>query len=559
MTLALRLLLAFGLLTFASTAVVGYRVREDRREREERRFDEQLDSATSGALKLMSREAARMRGVLDPVCEHDAFVDSTLVQLVSGGIDAGRRLANTQLVREQMNALKLDELTMFTGTGEVLGAGHDAAAAGKRDPSLADGGKGLRLRLGPMPALVVGCTKTMDAQKVGMVGALYLKPMLAWIGDAYGVRLAIDDGSKRPRKGDVAERTKEAPEPELKGLRLVATIPRDRLVRELAELDTLVLVTSGAAMVVAIAIAILLARSLAGPIAALAVQAREVAHGEPRPVHARGGREMKELALAFNRAIADLVALRKELARTERVAARREVARQVAHEIKNPLAPIRAAVETLRRLRAREDPAFEEYFDEATRTVLDEVHRISRIVSEFSEYARLPLPKPEAVQLDELARSLLPVYAAGGAAITVDGGPCPTVQADKDQITQVLTNLIKNGIEAAEGTGAPAKIDIRIDPAGPNDVALVVSDDGPGVSPELIPRLFEPYATGKTGGTGLGLAIVRRIVEEHGGEIAYEEGGARGASFRVRLPIAGPPPRRDSAHGSEPDSPASAR
>jgi signal transduction histidine kinase len=559
MTLALRLLLAFGLLTFASTAVVGYRVREDRREREERRFEEQLDSATSGAWKLVGREAARMRGVLDPVCEHDAFVDSTLVQLVSGGIDAGRRLANTQLVREEMNALKLDELTMFTGTGEVLGAGHDAAGAGRKDASLLDGGKGLTLRLRPTPALVVGCTKTMDRQKVGLVGALYLAPMLTWIGDAYGVRLTIDDGSKRPTRSDVAERTKAAPEPELKGLRLVATISRDRLVRELAELDTLILATSGAAMLVAIALAILLARSLAGPIAALAIQAREVAHGEPRPVHAKGGREIEELARAFNRAIADLVGLRGELARTERVAARREVAQQVAHEIKNPLAPIRAAVETLRRLRARKDPAFDEYFDEATSTVLDEVHRISRIVSEFSEYARLPLPNPEAVRLDELVRGLLPVYAAGGAEITIDGGPYPTVQADKDQITQVLTNLIKNGIEAGDGACGPAKVAIRIEPMGPSDVAIVVSDNGPGVPAELLPKLFEPYATGKPGGTGLGLAIVRRIVEEHGGEIRYEGAEAIGACFRIRLPIAGPPRSRDSAHGRDPDRPASRR
>ena len=116
---------------------------------------------------------------------------------------------------------------------------------------------------------------------------------------------------------------------------------------------------------------------------------------------AQGPRELVEAAEAFNQAIADLSALRKRLAATERIAARREIARRVAHEIKNPLAPIRAAVETLRRLRARNDPAFDEYFDEATRTVLDEVSRISNIVQEFTRFARLPPPNPAPIDIVE--------------------------------------------------------------------------------------------------------------------------------------------------------------
>jgi signal transduction histidine kinase len=539
MTLALRLLLAFGLLTFASTALVGYRVREDRREREERRFEEQLDSAAGGALALMGREARRIRGVLDPVCQHDAFVDSTLVQLVSGAVDAGRRLANTQLVREEMNALQLDELTMFTGAGEVLGAGHDAAAAGKIDRSLPTTRKGLRL--GATPALVVSCEKSMDRQTVGLVGALHLAPILAWVGEAYGVQIAIVDGTPRRPRADAAERIKVAPDPALGGLKLVASVSRDRLNKELQELDRLILVTSGAALLVAIAIAILLARSLARPIEQLSLQAREIVRGEPRPVRAKGGREIEELASTFNHAIEDLTALRKQLARTERIAARKEVARQVAHEIKNPLAPIRAAVETLRRLRARSDPAFDEYFDEATTTVLDEVHRITRIVSEFTEFSRLPPPQPSPVEIGELVRGLLPVYAAGGAEIVVVGGPCPVVEADRDQIAQLVTNLIKNGIEAAEAAGRSPRVEIRLE-AGPADrVSIVVSDNGPGVSPDVLPKLFEPYATGKKGGTGLGLTIVRRIVEEHGGTIRHEGREGSGAVFSVELPIAGPP------------------
>src|SRR6185503_6987659 len=108
-----------------------------------------------------------------------------------------------------------------------------------------------------------------------------------------------------------------------------------------------------------------LARGLSQPLVELAAQTREVVRGNPQPVRGRGGRELAQLARTFNRTIDELTMMRKRLARSERIAARREVARQVAHEIKNPLAPIRAAVETLRRLRAREDPAFDEYFEEA--------------------------------------------------------------------------------------------------------------------------------------------------------------------------------------------------
>src|SRR6185369_3983859 len=157
-----------------------------------------------------------------------------------------------------------------------------------------------------------------------------------------------------------------------------------------------------------------------------------------------GGRELEELAAAFNQTIADLVALRKRLAATERIAARREIARRVAHEIKNPLAPIRAAVETLRRLRARNDPAFDEYFDEATRTVLDEVHRISNIVTEFTRFARLPAPNPQDVDVEEMVRHVVQLHKAddGKGRVSYEMARRPlTIRADRDQLVQVLTNL----------------------------------------------------------------------------------------------------------------------
>jgi nitrogen fixation/metabolism regulation signal transduction histidine kinase len=272
----------------------------------------------------------------------------------------------------------------------------------------------------------------------------------------------------------------------------------------------------------------------------------------------RGAGEIAELAQSFDDMLKDLEATRRRLAAASRVAAWREVARQVAHEVKNPLAPIRAAVETLRRLRARQDPEFDKYFDEATRTVLDEVHRISNIVTEFTRFARLPAPKPQEIDAAELVRQVARLHEASGRAkitVLVDRVP-PVVRADRDQIVQVLTNLVQNALEAVSGKGDAGLVSIVIGDgtsaasprrgqhlnAGPSNVAITVSDNGPGVAPEMADRLFEPYATNKPQGTGLGLAIAQRIAMEHGGELSYVGRPGEGAAFRLVLPVEGPAP-----------------
>jgi nitrogen fixation/metabolism regulation signal transduction histidine kinase len=209
--------------------------------------------------------------------------------------------------------------------------------------------------------------------------------------------------------------------------------------------------------------------------------------------------------------------------------------------VKNPLAPIRAAVETLRRLRARQDPAFDEYFDEATRTVLDEVHRISNIVTEFTRFARLPQPRPVDLDLEEVVKHVVGLHKASATRLAyfVRRKP-PSVRADRDQIVQVLTNLVQNGLDAVKGR-PDGDVSIAIDFDGVAHAAITVADNGPGIAPEMQARLFEPYATTKSAGTGLGLAIAQRIAIEHNGELSLVN-WARGAAFRLVLPLEGPPP-----------------
>jgi nitrogen fixation/metabolism regulation signal transduction histidine kinase len=289
----------------------------------------------------------------------------------------------------------------------------------------------------------------------------------------------------------------------------------------------------------------LLARGPVRRIQELAAEARKVASGEARPVRVRGGGEIAELAQSFDKMLEDLDAMRRRLAATTRVAAWREVARRVAHEVKNPLAPIRAAVETLRRLRSRNDPEFDKYFDEATRTVLDEVHRISNIVTEFTRFARLPPPKPTDVDLMELARQVVRLHEAATRAkmhVVVERVP-PVVRADRDQIVQVLTNLLQNALDAVKPQGEDGSVRVAIGTEGRTAVTVTVSDNGPGIAPEIAARLFEPYATTKRHGTGLGLAIAQRIAIEHNGELSYVPSKqGQGAAFRLVLPIEGPPP-----------------
>lgn len=546
MTLALRLLLAFGLLAITATATVGIGVREAWRTTEEQGFRERLASATRGIESDLAWEVRSIRDLLRPVCAQGSFVDQTLIDLERGSLEPGRRLAIAQLVPEEMRALSLDELALVTGGGEILGAGHAPAAAGSLDRALAgeiDRASGVTVRLASPnhpAALVTRCAKARGGHTIGLVGARHLEPILERLGRAYDMRLSIGiPGGKAPID---EERASTKPLEDLGGLRITAAVSRKPLEDKLAMLDERILMLSFGTLGAAIILAIVIARTLSRPIEALARQAREVVRTEPRAVEAKGGgRELQQLAEAFNQALEDLAAMRKRLAVTERIEARREVARQVAHEIKNPLAPIRAAVETLRRLRARNDIAFDDYFDEATRTVLDEVHRITKIVSEFTDFARLPDPSLGPVDITEMVRSIVALHSAGRGRVELKIEECPQVLADRDQLVQVLTNLLQNGLDAAEEHRGmdEARVIVRVAPEGEDRVRLTVADNGQGVPEELIPKLFEPYATMKSHGTGLGLAIVERIITEHEGEIGYTKGEDGGAVFWVDLPVEG--------------------
>lgn len=560
MTLAARLIVAFAIVAAIATALVGLSLREASREIIERDFDDRIEAAASGVQKELSWEASSLRDLLSPLCEHDTFVDKAHLDLDrahgdAGALDSASKIAIRHFVPDQARALRLDELSLVSGDGVVLGA-EDVARTGTKDPRLAamikakpGGPPRLKTNAAGVASLEVYCARSSNGVMVGLVGARKISPILERVGLAYGVEVsaqrAVAPASKDP---DYVIRAIEMRDVE--GLTVTAKVPRDRLKSALARLDRAIWVTGAMAVALALLMAFVLARSLSRPLVALARETREVVAGAPRVVKGRGGRELAELAEAFNHTIEELVLMRQRLSVSERIAAQREVARQIAHEIKNPLAPIRAAIETLRRLRARDDPAFDEYFEEATRTVLEEVHRIANIVTEFTKFARLPAPNPEPVDLVSVAKGVVTLHARSVDATGPSNAPrvelvsdpgLPQVRADKDQIVQVLTNLVQNGLDAASPVRPDPRVLITVGPLEKGRVRVVVRDNGPGVSDEMMPRLFTPYATTKEKGTGLGLAIVQRIVFEHGGDISYRKPMKGGAVFEIWLPVSGPP------------------
>jgi nitrogen fixation/metabolism regulation signal transduction histidine kinase len=225
------------------------------------------------------------------------------------------------------------------------------------------------------------------------------------------------------------------------------------------------------------------------------------------------------------------------VAREQKLAAWSEVARRVAHEIKNPLTPIRLSAERIaKRLRAG-GPELPATIERGTQVILEEVDFLKSLVDEFSRFARLPETRPEPTNLEELAASAVRLFegAQEGVRIRLDSRLARSrVLLDPDQIKRALINLIDNAIEAC---GPSGEITVRL-AGGENGVTIEVADTGRGVPPRDRDKLFLPDFTTKGRGTGLGLAIVQRIVSDHNGTIRVEENRPQGARFIIELPAA---------------------
>ena len=283
-------------------------------------------------------------------------------------------------------------------------------------------------------------------------------------------------------------------------------------------------------------------RRLTRPLERLVSAAGAIAEGtrDERLPTVKGGGEVAELTLAFNRMTEELSESERLLRDAERVAAWREIAQGIAHELLNPLSPVKMSIETLQKVHERKHPDFEEVFEESTGTILEEVERMRRIVTEFRDFARLPAPQLRPTDLSSLLRSVVVLHRdlSSGVEVRWEGPEEVVLMADADQMTAVATNLVKNAIEAHGASPKPgACVIVRL--AAPTQHALTwsVSDNGPGMKAEVQDKLFTPYFTTKRTGTGLGLAITQRHIVEHGGRIRVASELGRGTRFEVLLPL----------------------
>jgi PAS domain S-box-containing protein len=230
------------------------------------------------------------------------------------------------------------------------------------------------------------------------------------------------------------------------------------------------------------------------------------------------------------------------LLQAQRDAAWGEVARRLAHEIKNPLTPIQLSADRLRRkLLGSMNPADAQMLDRATHTIVQQVEAMKEMVNAFSEYARAPEMDVSRFDLNQLITEVAELYRAQRSErplLRLDPA-LPEIEADRGRLRQIVHNLLANAIEALEGSPHPEiRIETRLLDRGGPVAEIVVEDNGPGFRPDVIGQVFDPYVTTKPKGTGLGLAIVKKIVEEHGGKIEADNARTGGARVRLELPLA---------------------
>ena len=236
------------------------------------------------------------------------------------------------------------------------------------------------------------------------------------------------------------------------------------------------------------------------------------------------------------------------LLQAQRDAAWGEVARRLAHEIKNPLTPIQLSAERMqRRFLASMGPEDAQVLERATRTIVQQVETMKAMVNAFSEYARSPEMHVAAFELNGLVTEVADLFRPPDGTIEIVTQLDPglgQIEADRGRVRQILNNLLTNAMEALEGV-RPARIDVvtelvqrdGVGPEAAGQAVISVSDNGPGFQRDLLPRIFDPYVTSKPRGTGLGLAIVKKIVEEHGGRIDADNRPEGGGRVRVMLPV----------------------
>ena len=291
----------------------------------------------------------------------------------------------------------------------------------------------------------------------------------------------------------------------------------------------------GFVAVAALLLGYLIARSVTRRVQQLALGTERAARGElDFVVPVEGNDEITGLARRFNRMLRAVRNAQRRIIDLEKISSWQDFARRLAHEIKNPLTPIRLSVQELRRRSEPSDEVQRRLIEDVSDVIEDETERLTRLVNEFSQFARLPDGAPEVTDMTALVQDFLRAYNGFEDRVEFEGGEGGQALVDRDQIIQVLHNLVINGLQASPKE-TRLRLGLRLRGSW---IELTIEDRGPGIDADSVHKIFEPYFTTKTQGTGLGLAIAKKIILQHEGSIHVEPGTEGGARFVVRLPAA---------------------
>jgi signal transduction histidine kinase len=328
---------------------------------------------------------------------------------------------------------------------------------------------------------------------------------------------------------------------------LTVTISRAGMVQAQQHIRAIAYGVAAAGILFAILCSLWIAARVSRPIERLAAAAEEVAGGNWETRVPEGGRdEVGVLARSFNHMTSQLVGQRERLVQTERVAAWRELARRLAHELKNPLFPLQLTVENLARARQLPEAEFDEVFRESTATLGMEIANLKTIIGRFSDFSKMPKPELERIDARDAIERVRSLYEAAGQSAEAGQDAAKIrfevqlfaqsmpLDADPELLHRAMSNLVLNAMDAMPEGGT---LTLSAQPKG-ETVELRVADTGQGMTPEECERLFTPYYTTKEHGTGLGLAIVQSVVADHGGAIAVESRMGGGTAFVITLPKA---------------------
>ena len=317
-------------------------------------------------------------------------------------------------------------------------------------------------------------------------------------------------------------------------------VPEDELFAASDDFERVLLLAIIVSIIVLVAWSLAASRAITAPVKSLVQATRKIAGGDLQvAVPERGGPELGELAAAFNLMAHELAVGRDRLAHAERDQAWAEMARQVAHEVKNPLQPMRMTAQLLQRARAEADPRAEQVAERLARTVIEQTEALDRIASDFRSFAGVAPAQRSDVTVDAWLQALRDqtarLFADKQLTLTFAGAAGDAVVSiEQESMARVFVNLVQNAIEAAT---EPVIVELGSRREG-DHVVIDVVDNGPGVPAEVREKLFDPYFTTKTSGTGLGLAICRRLLDVQGGKIRLESTRPGETRFVIELPIA---------------------